>query len=129
MLGLKIKINNGEAIVGGADDLATLTAYVSAAGVLGPKTHHPRPDEPPDLWVTLRGLTSRPSPDSDEHLAWLQQHPLRVGDSITIEVVETEEPDVPVSRRLAGETAQQAVGADEPREPARASKPIHPEPA
>jgi hypothetical protein len=101
MFALKICLNQQEAIVAGAEDLGVLTAYVSIAGALGPRSLHPRPSEPPDMWCSLKGLTSRDAASSDEHLHWLSQHELKVGDRITIEVVETEAPHQPVARCLA----------------------------
>jgi len=82
-----------------------LTASVSMAGMLGSQTQHPRPGEAPDRWVSLRGLTSRSQEHTDEHLRWLQQYDLKVGDRITIEIVETTTPSSPVSRKSARESA------------------------
>lgn len=101
MLALKVSRNGQPPVVCGADDLAVLDASVSLAGRLGPATEHPRPDEPPDMWLKVAGLTSRAQGTSDEHLTWIRDFGLRVGDTITIVVVETEDPAPPTGRKVA----------------------------
>lgn len=101
MLALQVTRNGQPSVVCGADDLAVLIASVSLAGRLGPSTEHPRPDEQPDMWLKVGGLTSRANGTPDEHLAWIRDYGLRVGDTITIVVVETENPAPPTERKAA----------------------------
>jgi hypothetical protein len=105
MLGLKVSINGGEPVVCGAEDLGVLMAGVHLAGQLGARTQHPRPGEAPDLWVRAGGLTSRPDDQGDEHINWIHHHALKVGDSVTIEIVRTETPSEPVDRTPARQRA------------------------
>src|SRR5687767_4129950 len=105
MLGLKVSINGGEPVVCGADDLGVLMAGVHLVGQLGARTHHPRPTEPPDLWMRAGGMTSRARGESDEHINWIHHHALKVGDTVTIEIVHTDKPSNPVDRRPARERA------------------------
>jgi|JI10StandDraft_1071094.scaffolds.fasta_scaffold871525_2 hypothetical protein len=105
MLGLKVSINGAEPVICGAEDLHVLMAGVHLAGQLGSQTQHPRPSEPPDLWVRAGGMTSRPSGQTDEHLNWVRQDGLKVGDTVTIEVVQTDRPAVPIERTPASERA------------------------
>jgi hypothetical protein len=50
-----------------------------------------------------RGLTSRPKGSKNEHLLWLTCEELKVGDTVTVELIETEHADPVVS----GEEAKQ----------------------
>lgn len=101
MLALQVTLNGQPPVVCGADDLAVLDASVSLVGRLGSATEHPRPDEPPDMWLKASGLTSRANEADDEHIAWIRNYGLRVGDTITIVVVETENPAPPIERKAA----------------------------
>jgi len=86
---LKLQINDQAPVIGGADDLAVLNAIVGCVGRLGPATVTHRDDETEDFYVTLGGLTSRPVGVTDEHLYWLSQAPIKPGDRIVIELIET----------------------------------------
>ena len=80
----------------GANDLSVLNTIVNAVGNLGPNTNKHR-NEPPDVYLSVGGLTSRLE-GPDEHLRWAQQQPLKFGDKIEVEVVETHEVDDPTAR-------------------------------
>jgi hypothetical protein len=60
-----------------------------------------REDEPADLFITVGGLTSRASDVPDEHLTWVSQKPLRIGDLISVEVLDTPSVDAPISGKEA----------------------------
>jgi len=105
MLGMKVSINAGAPIICAPDDLSVLTAGVNLAGQLGIQTKHPRPGEPPQAWIRAGGLTSRPEGQVDEHIQWIWQDGLTVGDVVTIELVHTEQPSAPISRKPARERA------------------------
>lgn len=114
LLALKVSINGAEPILCGAEDLSVLTAGVNLAGQLGTQTQHPRPGEPPDSWVRAGGLTSRPEGHVDEHINWIWQGGLQVGDVVTIEVVHTDQPSIPISRKPVKDRAELAAEADGP---------------
>jgi hypothetical protein len=105
MLGLKVSINGADPVICGADDLGVLMAGVHLAGQLGARTSHPRPGEKPDLWMRAGGMTSRPRGEGDEHINWIHHHALKVGDTVTIEIVQTDKPSEPVDRSAARERA------------------------
>ena len=105
MLALRVSINGAAPVVCGADDLAVLTASVTASGPLGPKTFDQHSRVAPDIYVRAGGLTSRPEGQADEHLGWMRHRELRVGDVVTIEVVSDDSPSEVVDRRPAKERA------------------------
>jgi hypothetical protein len=97
MYALKVRINNGPAIVAGADDLGVLSAIISCVGKLGSSAVPNRADETRDFTIRVGGLTSRPEPIANEHLLWLPNAELKPGDVVTVELIETEAAD-PINR-------------------------------
>jgi hypothetical protein len=97
MHALRVRINDEAPIIAGADDLGVLNAAVSCVGKLGRRSRSGREDEPADLFITVGGLTSRASDVPDEHLNWVSQKPLRIGDVISVEVLDTPNVDAPIS--------------------------------
>lgn len=89
MHALRVRINDEAPVIAGADDLGVLNATVSCVGKLGSSSRSGREDELADLFVTVGGLTSRASDVPDEHLNWMSQRALRIGDVISVEVVDT----------------------------------------
>ena len=103
MYALKVKINDQAVVIGGADDLGVLSAILTCTGKLGPLSVPSRGDETQDFSFRLGGLTSRPEGETDEHLVWLQNDTLKVGDTVTVQIIEVDAAD-PV---ISGEEAQQ----------------------
>lgn len=101
MIALQIHHNDRALCVAGASDLGVLNAIVNAVGVLGPDSISKREGEcVQDLFITVGGLTSRKEPP-DEHIRWLEQTPLSVGDCIKITLLDSNEADGPVNRTEA----------------------------
>lgn len=96
MYALKVQINGEQPIIAGTDDLSVLTATVNCIGILGDKTRQAREDEDPDLFVTVGGLTSRASELPDEHLRWLEQRQLKIGDCVAVQIIDCPTADAPV---------------------------------
>lgn len=99
MIALRVKLNGSLLCVAGADDLSVLNTIVNAVGNLGSKTKKPR-KEPPDLYLSVGGLTSRLE-GPDEHLLWTEQQPLQMGDKIEVEIIESTDVDEPTARKKA----------------------------
>src|SRR5690349_15619112 len=97
MLALRVAINGGKPVVAGADDLGVLSAIISCVGALGPRARSPRGDGAEAMTLNLGGLTSRGNDAPDEHIDWLSQVPLKVGDRIAVELIETDSPS-PIDR-------------------------------
>jgi hypothetical protein len=101
MIALRVKINNQPAVTGGAEDLSVLTAIVTATGKLGEKTHPAKLGDIDlaEIDFRLGGLTSRAVGVTNEHVCWLENIALTVGDKLSIEVVETDITDPIASSR------------------------------
>jgi hypothetical protein len=93
MRALRVKINDGAPVTAGADDLGVLNLIVSCVGPLGPSAVCPPSTNVERLKVNLGGLTSRGSDARNEHLDWLSDVPVNIGDTITVEILETDSPD------------------------------------
>jgi hypothetical protein len=96
MLGLEIRINGELMCTAGGADLGVLSAVVTVAAGLAPLTGQPG-------WDVLlpkadvSGLTK--GPDPRQAVEWLQ-HQLRVGDELTVRIVDQATFDPPKTRQL-----------------------------
>jgi len=107
MIALEVSLNGKRVCVAGADDLAVLSAHVTACGKLGRKTVPARPDETTgEIHYSVRGLTARPDAKKDVHLIWKSIASLRVGDIIQVRALETDKADPPKSKTKANKTVQ-----------------------
>ena len=97
MYALKVQINSENHIIAGTDDLGVLTATVNCIGALGDNSRQVRQNENPDLFVTVGGLTSKKAEVPDEHLRWLEQRPLKIGDFVSVQIIDSLTADAPVS--------------------------------
>jgi hypothetical protein len=98
MIALSVVLNGKQLCIAGAEDLAVLSAHVTAGGKLGTLSKDIR-GEPPDLYIHVGGLTGRTSGD-DEHYRWAERTDLKIGDEITIRLLETQEVDDPCEKQL-----------------------------
>lgn len=102
MIAFEVRLNDKLVCIAGAEDLAVLTAHVSASGVLGAKTVPPRPGVTGgEVFYSVGGLTARPDREKDVHMNWKSIVPLRVGDVIQVKVLESKNADRPRSRKRA----------------------------
>ena len=101
MLALRVRINDKESIVAGADDLSVLSAMVTLTGKLGRNAVDPGRGKP-DMFLGVVGLTARAGRREDEHLRWTPHVKLKVGDRVLVELVEVTKSDRIVERRSAG---------------------------
>lgn len=101
MLVLEVTVNGKRICVAGTEDLAVLTAIVSACGKLGSKTAPSREDESIDIFYSVGGLTGRRKPETDVHVRWKSVEPLAVGDVVQIRVLESKIADRSKSRKRA----------------------------
>jgi hypothetical protein len=93
MIAFEIEQNGKNICTAGADDLAVLSAIVSAVGKLGIETVRARGGPPVELRYSVGGLTSRPNPKKDVHLYWKSATPLRIGDVVQVRIIETDKVD------------------------------------
>jgi len=102
MIAIEVRLNGKRACIAGADDLAVLSAHVTASGKLGKKTVPTRPDDTTaDIHFYVGGLTGRRDPRKDVHLKWKAAPRLKIGDVIQIKILETEKVDRATSSNRA----------------------------
>ena len=102
MIALRVKLNEKELCVAGAEDLSVLNTMINAVGPIGSKTKKVR-DGAADLHLSVAGLTRRKS-GADFHLYWVEFQELVIGDRIEVELVETSIADAPKTKRKADPT-------------------------
>jgi len=112
MFALKVTINDEPSVTAGAEDLGVLTAIVGCAGRLGSETDPHREDEAQSFNCQVGGLTRRAPALANEHLRWLQRWDLKVGDRVTIEIIEADGAGSIVSRSPAKDPVAIARGKD-----------------
>ena len=96
MIAFEVELNGQSLGIAGADDLSVLSAIVTAVGKLGPNsTGAYQREDHYDMELTVGGLTSRPEGAQDEHLDWISQRPLKLGDVVTVKLVEANATDAP----------------------------------
>jgi hypothetical protein len=80
----EITINKGAPVLAGLDNISVLSATVTCVASRN------------ELELHVSGLVSK-GPHDNEHLEWLQRE-LKHGDSVSIRIVESPAPSVPISR-------------------------------
>jgi len=102
MIAFEVTLNGKRVCVAGAEDLAVLSAGITASGKLGAKTVPARPDDlDGDVFYSVGGLTSRRDPKRDVHMRWKSVVPLQVGDIVQVKIIRTDKVDPPKSRKKA----------------------------
>jgi predicted RNA-binding protein with RPS1 domain len=81
----EITINDGPPVIAGVEDISVLTACLTFAASRN------------ELELSAGGLVSK-SPLDNEHLEWVQEN-LRIGDRVSIRIVDAPTPSLPISRR------------------------------
>lgn len=99
MIAFKVSLNGKRVCIAGAEDLGVLSTIIAANGRLGKKAVPSRPGETFDIYYSVGGLTSRPDPEKDVHVDWKSVEPLKVGDLIQVEIVETKKVDRAARRK------------------------------
>jgi hypothetical protein len=102
MYALKVQINDEAPVIAGADDLGVLNATVTCVGTLASGGHPGHADEFVDLFITVGGLTARDSSVPNKHVNWISQKPLRIGDLISIQILDTFDVEAPIREHDAG---------------------------
>jgi hypothetical protein len=90
MIAIEVRLNGKYVCVAGADDLALLSAHVTAVGKLGKKTFR---EKTADIPFYVGGLTGRRDSKKDVHLKWKVAPLLKVGDVVQFKILNTEKVD------------------------------------
>lgn len=104
MIAFEVKLNGKRVCLAGAEDLAVLSAHVTASGRLGKKTVCSHPEEQYDAFYSVGGLTCRKDPTTDVHLKWNPIALLQLGDVVEVQILEVPKADRPTSRKKATKT-------------------------
>jgi hypothetical protein len=107
---LRVVVNGEPYVLAGEESMSVLSAHVTAVGRLGPKAEGPRRGGP-DIHVSVGGLTDRGDRRKDEHLRWGKRLSLKPGDTVSIEVLESEDLHAPTSRSPADTSSTHGFGA------------------
>jgi hypothetical protein len=101
MIALRISLNGKSCCTAGAKDLEVLTAILTAKGKLGPHTAPVTARAKPGFHRSVRGLTARNNGEGDDNLHWTTPS-VCIGDSLTIEIIETTLIEKPRSTEKIG---------------------------
>ena len=94
MIAFVISVNGQRIGTIGVGDSGVLGAHVSWSGHSG---------EPGNLDLGIGGLDSR----TDEHIRWPDPPEIKVGDTITIQVIETDTVDTPTDRKTPAQLREE----------------------
>ncbi len=97
---LRVLVNGEEFVLAGEESMGVLSAHVTAVGKLGPKAEGSggRRGADSNIDLGVGGMTSRGDKRKDEHLRWGPRLPLEPGDTVTIEVLDSNDFQNPTSR-------------------------------
>jgi hypothetical protein len=96
---LEVLVNGKRVARAGTEDMGVLSTHVTGVGKLGPRSRGAvgAPSKY-DLDLHIGGLTSRVR-RADDHLRWGPRRTLKVGDEVTVRILEATTADAP-SRRI-----------------------------
>lgn len=96
MLLFKVFLNGKLVSTAGAPDLSVLSHMVTAVGRLGPDSQGASGQkEGVRLELRTSGMTSRASSPSNIHITWVSEDDLKVGDEVTVKILEGAKADMP----------------------------------
>jgi hypothetical protein len=94
MIAFVVSVNGHQVCTIGVGESGVLGAHVSWTG---------RPGEQGDLDLSIGGLDTQ----TDEHVRWPHPPEIKVGDSVTIQVVETHTVDAPTDRKTPAQLREE----------------------
>lgn len=94
MIALVVSVNGQRVCTVGVGDSGVISAHVNWVGRAG---------EPGDLDLGIGGLDSR----TDEHIRWPRPPEIKVGDTVTIQVIETDIVDTPTDRKTPAQLREE----------------------
>ena len=107
MIALEVTINGKFMTRAGREDLSVLNTMINAVGVLGNESKGATRDiQGTKFFLQVGGMTSKKNGERDVHLRWLQEH-LKIGDEITVKLIECAQADPSVREEPVDETSRQ----------------------
>ena len=107
MLAFEITIDGDRFARAGFADWSVLSAHVTAI-----QEGAGRPDRKGELEFSVGGLSKTTAEGAQYHVRWPKRH-LTIGSKITIELVQTEQPDEPERRYRSDREVQESPYSDE----------------
>lgn len=111
-LALEIEVNGLRIAVAGAETLSLLTAHVGAG--VGPERRSLQADKDP-FHLSAMGLTVLADGERVKNLTWIDEMPLKLGDSVTFRVVSVQNPDPPLAEVSTPSSEELAAAAKQER--------------
>jgi hypothetical protein len=102
MIMLEVSLN-GEVIANaGRNDLAVLNTIISAVGVLGDESTGTKAQtDDYYLYFTVGGLSSSNDDEKGDHVRWLENKNLSIGDVVMVRTLDSDEVDKPKKLKMA----------------------------
>ena len=107
MLGFELYVDGERICLAGMEDWSVMTVILSAVRPLS--GDRPRPGE---LDVSAGGLSETDADGASYHARWARVA-LKVGSKVTINLVETDQPDPPIKRYRADREVQEPAFTDQ----------------
>lgn len=99
MIVFEVYLNGKRVARAGADDLGVLTVIVNGVGKLGSASKGTRAcQQNSDLFLSVGGLTSRKPGKVNQHLGWISDRSLKIGDEIPVKVKNSTSADKPCTQ-------------------------------
>lgn len=98
MLALKVSLNNKKLCIAGPDSLGVISVITNLTRSKHPDDGADKPAGVDDIDLSIGGLFT-PSDEPGWFVDWAKKN-LKLGDKITIEVVDVEEADPPKTKKL-----------------------------
>ena len=96
MIAFEVFHNGRRVCRAGAEDLGVLHVSVAAGGNLGNKVASAILEgKGAEIHYHVGGLTARKDPKTDVHLNWKSVAPLKIGDTISVKILESDTADKP----------------------------------
>jgi len=100
MIAFQVSLNGIPLTTAGSSKMSVLNTIVDAIGKLGPDSPGTKTKKNGyELHLTVGGLASESEEDPGMFLNWCERKLVRIGDEISIQIVETETTDEPVSTK------------------------------
>lgn len=108
MLAFDIRIGEKRACLAGVEDWSLISAHVTAQ-----RGDNPNVEMVESLELYIGGMTQPDAAGISHHVRWGRLTQLHVGTTITIQVIDTDTPDMPIRRYRSDHEVQESGFTDE----------------
>ena len=107
MLAFEVFVDDQRICLAGFEDWAVMSTIISAVS-----RSEPMPDGRNEIELSVGGLSERDASGIAHHLRWVRTE-LKVGSIVTVNIVDTDQPDEPVRRYRSDREVQDSPFTDE----------------